>query len=54
MNDFLSMDVPYIWVVDYETRHAYVAAPDEGLREVRDGVLRTDNPRFEFSLSELS
>ena len=30
-----------------------MATPAEGLREVKDGILRTENPAFEVSLSEL-
>ena len=53
MNDFIAMGVPYIWVVDSETKQAYMATPAEGLREVKDGILRTENPAFEVPLSEL-
>lgn len=53
INDFLEMGVPYVWVVDSQTRQAYVATPAEGLREVKDGVLRTENPTFHVPLSEL-
>lgn len=52
INDFLAMGVPYIWVIDPETRQAYVATPAEGLREVTDGILRTENPAFHVPLSE--
>jgi Uma2 family endonuclease len=53
INDFLAMGLPYVWVLDSQTRQAYVATPAEGLREVKDGVLRTENPAFHVSLSEL-
>ncbi|SRR5712691_4875323 len=53
INDFLAMGVPYVWVLDSQTRQAYVATPAEGLREVKDGVLRTENPALHVSLSEL-
>jgi Uma2 family endonuclease len=53
INDFLAMGVPYVWVLDSQTRQAYVATPAEGLREVKDGILRTENPAFHVPLSEL-
>jgi Uma2 family endonuclease len=53
INDFLAMGVPYVWVIDSQTRQAYIATPAEGLREVKDGVLKTTNPAFQVSLTEL-
>jgi len=53
INDFLTMGVPYIWVIDPHTRQAYISTPAEGLREVKDGVLRTANPALLVPLSEL-
>jgi Uma2 family endonuclease len=51
--DYLEMGVPYVWVLDPETRQAYTATPAEALREVETGVLKTESPAFEVSLSEL-
>lgn len=53
IDDFLAMGVPYVWVIDSQTRQAYIATPDEGLLEVKDGVLRTENPAFEVRLGDL-
>jgi len=53
INDFLAMGVPYVWVVDAQTKQAYTATPAEGLREVKDGILRTESPAFQLTLSEL-
>ncbi|HYL38295.1 MAG TPA: Uma2 family endonuclease [Bryobacteraceae bacterium] len=53
INDFLAMGVPYIWVIDPQTKQAYIATPTEGLREVKDEILRTENPAFHVPLSEL-
>src|SRR5258708_2548243 len=53
INDYLSMGVPYVWVLDPETRQAFVATAAEGLKEVKDGVLRTENPVLEMPLDEL-
>ena len=47
------MGVPSVWVIDPETRQAYIATPAEGLRQVKDGILWTANPTFEIPLSEL-
>ena len=52
INDFLAMGVPYVWVIDPQTRQAYIATPAEGLRQVKDGILRTANPAFEIPLTE--
>jgi Uma2 family endonuclease len=51
--DFLEMGVPYVWVLNPETRQAYVATPSEALRETKTGVLKTENPAFEVPLSEI-
>lgn len=53
IDDFIAMGVPYVWVLDPSTRKAYIATSAEGLREVKDGVLRTANPTFQVALSEL-
>ena len=52
IRDFLAMGVPYIWVLDSQNKTAFIETLREGLREVKDGVLRTQNPAFEVSLSE--
>ncbi len=52
INDFLAMGVPYVWVIDPNTKQTYIATPAEGLREVKDGILRTENPAFHVPLSE--
>ena len=53
VNDFLAMGVPYVWVIDPLTRQAFVATAAEGLREVKSGVLRTENPVIEVPLAEV-
>ena len=52
MNDFIAMGVRFVWVLDPQTKQAYIVTPAEGLREVKDGMLRTQNPTFEVPLSE--
>jgi Uma2 family endonuclease len=51
--DYLGMGVSYVWVLDPQTRQAYVATAVEGLREVKNGTLRTENPVMEVPLAEI-
>lgn len=53
IDDYLEMGVPYVWVLDPETRLAYTATHADGLCEVKSGVLATENPKLEMPLSEL-
>jgi Uma2 family endonuclease len=53
IQDCLQMGVPYVWLLDPFTKQAYVATAAEGLREVKDGVLRTENPTIEMPLAGL-
>ena len=53
INDYLTMGVPYVWVLDPQTRQAYIATPADGLQEVKTGTLHTKEPRLQASLSEL-
>jgi Uma2 family endonuclease len=51
--DYLKMGVSYVWVLAPQTRRAYVATAAEGLREVKTGILRTENPALEVPLAEV-
>jgi Uma2 family endonuclease len=51
--DYFEMGVPYVWVLDPETKQAYAATPAEGLCEVKSGILKTDNPTIEIPLREV-
>lgn len=53
INDYLAMGVPYVWVLDPETRQAFAATPAEGLREVKGEKMQTANPAIELSLAGL-
>jgi Uma2 family endonuclease len=53
VDDYLKMGVPHVWVLDPESRAAYSITPAEGWREVKDGVLRTQDPAFEVPLNEM-
>jgi Uma2 family endonuclease len=53
IDEYLEMGVPYVWVLDPETKQAYTTTPAEGLRELKSGVLKTENPTLEVPLSEI-
>ena len=50
IDDYLSMGVRYVWLLDPTARRAYVATAVAGLREVKNTVLRTENPAFDLPL----
>ena len=52
INDYLAFGVPYIWVINPETRRAYIHTP-EGSHEVRDRVLRAESAGIEVPLSQV-
>jgi Uma2 family endonuclease len=52
INDFLEMGVKYVWVLDPYTKQAFTATAAEGLREVKSGVLSTEDPRVDLPLGE--
>jgi len=45
IDDYLAFGVRYVWVVDPQTRKAWIYT-SEGSREVRDGMLRTEDPQI--------
>jgi hypothetical protein len=51
--DYLAMGVSYAWVVNPQTKQAYVATASDALHEIKTGVLRTENPLLEVPLAEL-
>jgi Uma2 family endonuclease len=53
IDDYLTMGVPYVWVLDPENKQAYTATSAEGLCEVKSGMLRTANPALEVPLAEI-
>ena len=52
INDYLAMGVPYVWMLDPETKQAFTATAAEGLKEVKNGLIRTENPVLELPLAE--
>lgn len=52
IDDFLRFGVRYVWVINPRNRRAWVYALD-GSREIKDGVLRTENPALAIPLADL-
>ena len=50
--DYLAFGVPYFWVINPESRPAYVHTL-HGSREVKDGVLRAESIKIEVPLAEI-
>jgi len=52
IDDYLMFGVPSVWVFDPIDRRVWTYSAD-GSKEVKDGVLRTENPAIEVSLGEI-
>jgi len=52
IDDYLGFGVANIWLIDSLDRRAWVYTTD-GSREVKDGVLRTEDPAITVPLSEV-
>jgi Uma2 family endonuclease len=52
VDDYLSFGIQYVWVVNPRTRRGYLYTT-EGMREAKDGVLRTGNPEIALPLNEI-
>jgi Uma2 family endonuclease len=52
IDDFLGLGVRYVWVINPRSRRAWVYTSDSS-REVKDGVLRTEDPTITVPLSEI-
>ena len=53
ISDYLLMGVRYVWLLDPSMRRAYVATAEAGLRELKEAVLRTEDPVLELPLAEV-
>jgi Uma2 family endonuclease len=53
IDDYLAFGVRYVWLVHPRARRAFIYTP-EGVREVKDGWLSTENPAIRVSLAELA
>ncbi len=52
IDDYLAFGVRYVWLINPQTRQTYIYS-SAGIREVRDGVLTTENPEMRVVLDEL-
>lgn len=52
IDDYLSFGIPFVWIVNPETRKGYIHTAD-GSREAKDGILRVTNPDIELPLAEM-
>src|SRR5713226_5023414 len=52
IDDYLRFGVPYVWVINPPDQRAWAYTRD-GNAEVRDGVLRTENPSLAVPLAEI-
>jgi Uma2 family endonuclease len=52
VDDYLSFGVEYVWIVNPRTRRGFLYSQD-GMREAKDGILRTVNPDIELPLAEI-
>ena len=52
IDDYLSFGIPFVWIVNPETRKGYIHTAD-GSREAKDGILRAANPDIELPLAEM-
>ncbi len=52
IDDYLKLGVPYVWVFDPFDRRVWTYTIGAN-QEVLDGVLRTENPSIEVSLTEI-
>jgi Uma2 family endonuclease len=52
INDYLAFGIPYVWVINPETRRAFIHTP-KGSREAKDGTLRAESAGLEVPLSEI-
>ena len=53
VTECIAMGVPYVWVLDPETKQVFTATAAAGLQEVKSGVLRTEDPALEVPLNEI-
>ena len=52
IDDYIAFGVRYVWVIDPRSHRAW-AHTTEGVREVRDGILRAENPDITLPLAEI-
>jgi Uma2 family endonuclease len=52
VDDYRNFGVPNVWLINPFNRRVWTFT-DEGIREIKDGVLRTENPSIEVLLTEV-
>jgi Uma2 family endonuclease len=52
IDDHLRFGGQYVWLINPESKRAWIYTRDS-ITEVRDGVLRTENPAIAVSMSEV-
>jgi Uma2 family endonuclease len=52
IDDYLKFGVAYVWVINPANRRVW-AYTTEGSREIKDGILATENPSLTVDLSEI-
>ena len=52
IDDYLAFGVPYVWVINPETRRAYIHTPG-GSHEAKDGILRAETAGIEVPLAKI-
>ena len=52
VDDYLAMGVPFVWFLSPRSRRGWIHTPD-GIKEAKDGILRTSNPDLAIPLSAL-
>jgi Uma2 family endonuclease len=52
INDYLAFGIPYVWIINPETRRAYIHTA-AGSHEAKDGVLRAETAGIEVPLTEI-
>jgi Uma2 family endonuclease len=52
VDDYLAMGVPQVWVLSPRTRRGWVHTAD-GVREAKDGILRTSDPDLAVPIASL-
>jgi len=52
IDDYLGFGVQYVWLINPESRRAWVYTRG-GITEVRDGILRTENPGIAVPMGEV-
>jgi len=52
IDDYLKFGVSYVWITNPRSRRAWIYTKDR-VQEVKDGVLRTENPALTVALAEV-